>query len=173
MVLSKPDPSNPSSTRILSKFVNLTNSPMDAISFQVRWDNRILILDKNSNNNCHLSTPLFSKNFSSWYWFLGFSFEGCRAEVFEARDVPRQQHSHSSQQPWSGNTGDQSGELNAWGKEHHVEAQDWLYTGGHIGKMLNGKTRFNIIFYETISNDIVRFSIIWYPLVWNDIIWYF
>ena len=96
-----------------------------------------------------------SDKFSHGHHFIS----SCRTEVFEARDVPRQQHSDSSQQPWSGNTGDQSGELNAWGKEHHVEAQDWLYTGGHIGKMLNDKTRFNMIFYETISNDIGRFCI--------------
>mmetsp|Transcript_34888 Transcript_34888/g.33179 ORF Transcript_34888/g.33179 Transcript_34888/m.33179 type:complete len:878 (+) Transcript_34888:174-2807(+) len=34
MELSKTDPSNPSSTKIFSKFVNLTNIPMDSISFQ-------------------------------------------------------------------------------------------------------------------------------------------
>lgn len=36
MELSKLNPSNPSSTKIFSKFVNLTNVPMDGISFQVR-----------------------------------------------------------------------------------------------------------------------------------------
>ena len=35
MELSKPNPANPSSTRILSKFVNNTDSPMEGISFQV------------------------------------------------------------------------------------------------------------------------------------------
>jgi hypothetical protein len=40
MDLSKPNPSDPSSTRIVSKFVNQTNAPMDAISFQVRQRER-------------------------------------------------------------------------------------------------------------------------------------
>lgn len=35
MELSKPNPANPSSTRIVSKFVNNTDSPMEGISFQV------------------------------------------------------------------------------------------------------------------------------------------
>ena len=35
MSLSKPNASTPSNTRIVSKFVNLTNMPMDGISFQV------------------------------------------------------------------------------------------------------------------------------------------
>lgn len=37
MSLSKPNASTPSNTRIISKFVNLTNMPMDGISFQVRY----------------------------------------------------------------------------------------------------------------------------------------
>ena len=36
MEVSKLAPSNPSGTKILLKFVNLTGSPMDAISFQVK-----------------------------------------------------------------------------------------------------------------------------------------
>jgi AP-1 complex subunit gamma-1 len=34
MELSKPNSSNPSNTKIISKFVNLTNIPMEGISFQ-------------------------------------------------------------------------------------------------------------------------------------------
>ena len=80
---------------------------------------------------------LSSYSLSLSYSFIKLFFVGGRAEVFEARDVPRQQHSDSSSQPWSCNTGDQSDQFYAWGKEYHVKTQDRLYTGWHIGKMLN------------------------------------
>lgn len=128
MDVSKPEPGNPSVTRLVCRFGNSTSLPMEQLVFQVSHLFPPSAMRPEVLGSLKSFPPSPPPSPSSL---------GGRAQVPEAGHAATDEHNHPCQLVRHRDAGDPPGQLDAGREEHHAQTEDWLHfwrpRGGRVG----------------------------------------
>ena len=158
MDVSKPNPADPSNSRILCKFSNSNPSALDGLIFQVCSSYSILAF------------LLLSVHFSHFCWgIVLLLFIGGSPQVLKTRNAPAFQHDNSSWIKWYSNSRDPRDELHARAEEYHVEVEDWVHHKWFVGGG-NGPGFIFPAIVLSLSFQVSSQAFVVSPIVWDRLL---